>query len=121
MIRWNEIWEVVRNFNGSLDFVPAFPLVVEAEGTLDSYARAALDKIVWRRELPSVKGRTTSKDAANISSRARASYNTIVKIQDITLPLLSYYGTGRRLEEPRGASFLRGSAGLNRAEATVGT
>lgn len=101
MISRNEVREVVRDYNGSLDFVQAFPVVVEAEGTLDGNDRDTSEKCVWRRELLSANGRTTSKEAATIRSKAQALYNAIVKGQDVTLPLLSYYGTGRLWEEPR--------------------
>ena len=91
----------MKNYNGSLDFVQTFPVVVEAEGVLTSRDQANPEKCVWRRELLSAKGRTTSKEAAAIRARAEALYETIKRGEDVTLPLLSYYGTGRLWEEPR--------------------
>ncbi|WP_299621838.1 AAA family ATPase [Pelagibius sp.] len=100
-IRRNEVREIVRDYNGSLDFVQAFPVVVEAEGTLAGNQSIGVESYLWRRELLSAKGRTTSKEAASIRFRAQALYNAMKEKRDVTLPLLSYYGTGRLWEEPR--------------------
>ncbi len=105
MISRIEVREDVRDYNGSLDFVPVFPVLVEAEGGMSSEGDARSEEmLIWRRELLSAKGRTTSKSATSIRSQAQNSYEAIVKGHDVTLPLLSYYGTGRLWEEPRKSS-----------------
>ncbi len=103
-IHRSEVREIARNYDGLLEFQQAFPVLVEAEGMLQSNDGTALEKCVWRRELLSANGRTTSKEAAAIRSKAQAAYEAITGGQDVTLPLLSYYGTGRLWEEPRQSS-----------------
>ncbi len=60
-----------------------------------------MGKSWWRRVLGSEKGRTTIKDARDLSSIADEAYFAVTKGADPTLPLLSYYGTGRLWDEPR--------------------
>ena len=100
-IRRYEVREEVRDYDGTLDFIPMFPVVVEAEGTFVREDGGAPEKCKWRRELLSGNGKTTSKDTAIVRSKAEAKYRAIANGRDTILPLLSYYGTGRLWEEPR--------------------
>jgi predicted ATP-binding protein involved in virulence len=104
-IRQDEANETIRLYDDVEDSVPNFPVAVVAEGVLHneivSVRVSENENYKWSRELLSVHGRTTSKGAANIQNFARESYRAITDEKEITLPLLSYYGTGRLWEEPR--------------------
>lgn len=94
-IHRNEAREFERGHEESLEFVHAFPVSVRAEGTLPDPFTDELHKLSWSRDLTSAKGRTTTKDARELKNLASAAYETVIMGGDPTLPLLSYYGTGR--------------------------
>lgn len=66
-----------------------FPVVVSCEGGLNDQA------ISWERSIRRKSGRTTWKDAASISSSAQALQKNVQKGQNVLLPLIVYYSTGR--------------------------
>lgn len=68
---------------------PQFPVVVSCEGEVNGEA------ICWERSIRGKNGRTTWKDAASISSIAQALQKNVQKGQDVLLPLVAYYSTGR--------------------------
>ena len=71
------------------------PVVVEAKGIVDH------QRIVWRRELVSLNGRTQSRGAAAIKNIGLAYDKSIREGQQIILPVLAYYATGRLFKEAR--------------------
>jgi predicted ATP-binding protein involved in virulence len=101
-INKSEARETVKNYEGSLDFITIYPVIIEAEGVLfDEGNHKSQDTSTWRRELLSSSGRTTSKNAEKIRAAAKERYELISGGRDVTLPLLSYYGTGRLWMEPK--------------------
>jgi predicted ATP-binding protein involved in virulence len=66
-----------------------FPVGVSCEGVVNGQA------ISWERSIRRKNGRTTWKDAASISSSAQELQEGVQKGQDVLLPLVAYYSTGR--------------------------
>jgi predicted ATP-binding protein involved in virulence len=79
----------------SIQWEPIFPCEIEAHGWLQD------KNISWKRGLNSFGGRTTYGGAIDIKRIAAEADTAIRKGQDILLPLISYYGTGRLWQEPR--------------------
>ncbi|MBE3640522.1 AAA family ATPase [Mangrovicoccus algicola] len=96
-----EVREVVREFDGRMDFVSAYPAVVAAQGKVFAGSHDQVITASWKRELLKATGKTTIKDAREIRDLADSAYGIIASGGDATLPLLSYYGTGRLWVEPK--------------------
>jgi predicted ATP-binding protein involved in virulence len=79
----------------SVQWEHIFPCEVEAYGQVQG------QHITWTRTKNSLSGRTTYVKAADIKHLATEADTAIRKGQDILLPLISYYGTGRLWQEPR--------------------
>lgn len=69
------------------------PVMVEAQGVVQG------QRMTWQRELRAK--RTTSALASNIKQRAEQAVQAMQSGDPVTLPLISYYGTGRLWQEPR--------------------
>jgi len=81
------------------------PVVVRARGEVGG------EVLEWRRTLESQSGRTTTTGASNLKWRARVAGRKAMKgEEDITLPLISYYGTGRIWQQPRDLKVRRESS-----------
>ncbi|MBO9473379.1 AAA family ATPase [Shimia sp. R10_1] len=93
-----EAHEFERDFGGKPDFTKAFPIRVEAEGRLPDPLTGDYHKLSWARELGSIRGRTTTKEARDLSSISEKAYQSVVAGDDPDLPLLSYYGANRLWE-----------------------
>lgn len=65
------------------------PVEVIADGKFDS------NSIKWSRELNSTKGRTTTVNTKTIKNIADKLQREVENNQEVLLPLLCYYGTGR--------------------------
>lgn len=100
-IQKGEVRETTKEYDGRLDFIAAYPAVVEAEGGLHDPLTGQRHNLIWKRELNNRNGRTTIKDARSIRTIAEAAYAGATTEADPTLPLLSYYGTGRLWGEPK--------------------
>jgi predicted ATP-binding protein involved in virulence len=100
-IQRDEVRETSQEFDGRLDFIPAYPAVVQAEGTILDPLTSQPHKLEWKRELSNPRGRTSIKDAFAIRALANEAYEAAVAKEAPTLPLLSYYGTGRLWGEPK--------------------
>ena len=100
-IRQNEVRELEQDFDGTPEFNKAYPVEVEAEGTIVHPLTAKVTNVCWKRSLGKERGRTTIRDARELSSIAQEAYQAMEKRTNPTLPLLSYYGTGRLWAEPR--------------------
>lgn len=72
---------------------PQLPVIVEAQGIVQGQA------LTWKRELRSK--RTTSALANQIKHSAEKAVQAMQNGEPVTLPLISYYGTGRLWQEPR--------------------
>ena len=79
----------------SVQWENVFPCEVSAYGEVQG------QHITWTRAKNSLHGRTTYVKAADIKYLAVEADTAIRKGQDILLPLISYYGTGRLWQEPR--------------------
>lgn len=66
-----------------------YPAVVECEGSVNDHF------IHWRRTLESKRGRTTEKDAKEMSLLSDELQERVASGQTTNLPLIAYYGTGR--------------------------
>lgn len=88
------------NFGGrhaSVQWEQVFPCEVAAYGLVQGH------DVTWKRSLNSPTGRTTSRETVEIKRLATEADSAIRRGQDILLPLISYYGTGRLWQEPREA------------------
>ena len=85
------------NRHFSVQWERAFPCEVTAHGQVQERS------ISWTRTLNSPDGRTTYRRAASIKQLAAEADQSIRNGQDVLLPLVSYYGTGRLWQEPREA------------------
>lgn len=72
-----------------------FPVEVTAHGTVAS------QELAWTRTLEGVRGRTTSAGAANLKRLGEQIGRRAMDGVPVTLPLISYYGTGRLWQQPR--------------------
>ncbi len=72
-----------------------YPVRVRATGEV------AGDTVQWTRELRKKDGRTTTVGAKSVRSRAATQEIAAVEDADADLPLLAYFGTGRRWVEKR--------------------
>lgn len=79
------------DLNGTIDPQHQFPVSIESTGD-------CIDKqnVRWIRSLNSESGKTTIKDAGELTSIAKKVQNQIMMgDKELVLPLISYYGTGR--------------------------
>ena len=80
-----------HDLNGTIDPQHQFPVNIESEGD----CLGEQDK-QWLRSLNSEYGKTTIKDASQLTGIAKKAQNRIMKgDKSLILPLISYYGTGR--------------------------
>ena len=99
-IHQREVREFERDFDGAPEFNKVYPAVVEAEGKMEHPLTGEVREVRWVRSLGKARGRTTTKDARALSSIAHEAYQAVTNRANPTLPLLSYYGTGRLWAEP---------------------
>lgn len=79
----------------SVHWESVYPCRVHARGEVLG------EQIEWVRSLNGPGGRTTYSDALRIKKLAAQADAAVRRGDDITLPLISYYGTGRLWLEPR--------------------
>lgn len=80
-----------HDLNGTIDPQHQFPVSIESSGD-------CLDQknVKWVRSLNSESGKTTIKDAGELTGLAKKAQNQIMTgDKSLVLPLISYYGTGR--------------------------
>ncbi|MEI6949893.1 AAA family ATPase [Paraflavisolibacter sp. H34] len=74
---------------------PQTPVIVEAEGYFPEYP----DKVVWRRQIPEGKSRTTSneEDVGRVRNIGREKYLEVTRKGNDTLalPVIAFFGTSR--------------------------
>ena len=99
-IHQSEVREIELDFDGTPEFNRAYPVVVEAEGKLTHPISGDVEPVRWKRALGREKGRNTIKDARALSLVAEQAYQAVMHRANPTLPLLSYYGTGRLWDVP---------------------
>ncbi len=106
-IHQSEVHEIERDFDGTAEFNKVYPVVVEAEGTLTHPVSGEVQAVSWKRALRHAKGRSTTKDARALSAVAEEAYQAVINQTQVnpTLPLLSYYGTGRLWDVPKNSGI----------------
>jgi predicted ATP-binding protein involved in virulence len=81
------------------------PVMVKAEGEVTE------KRLLWERTLEGQSGRTTSTGASGIKALAQSAGLAAVQGKvSVTLPLISYYGTGRIWQQPRDLKAKRESS-----------
>lgn len=70
-----------------------FPVEVKANGQFGN------NQISWERSLNGIKNRTTTLNAKGLKDYAENLSNSITKGENLNLPLLAYYATGRLFNE----------------------
>lgn len=86
-----------HDLNGTIDPQHQFPVLIESIGDCIDQRN-----IKWTRSLNSESGKTTVKDAEEITNIAKKVQKQIMLgDKELILPLLSYYGTGRLYAQKR--------------------
>lgn len=75
--------------------VPRYPISVQGEITFEE-----TDATVYR-ELTSRGSRTTTVNTKKLQEYAKSNYEKLIKKEDVRLPILAYYGTGRLYKETK--------------------
>lgn len=88
-IRRDEIYRKIYYHGGLSDIQMQFPVKISCKGYIDG------NTLEWSRAVNGKKGSTTSKDAKSIIEHASNLQSAVSKGEPITLPVISYYGTGR--------------------------
>lgn len=83
----------VLTFGDTARVEQQLPVSVEAEGTVQN------KRLTWKREL--IGKKTNWIRAKNIKAEAEKAVEQMQNGNAVTLPLISYYGTGRLWQEPR--------------------
>lgn len=92
-IRLEDVRVQVIDFRDTQRIEKQLPVVVEATG------KVLGETYTWKRELAGK--RTTWINAKNIRSEAERAVKKMQRGEEVTLPLISYYGTGRLWLEPK--------------------
>ena len=80
-----------HDLNGTIDPQHQFPVSIESTGDCLNQ-----QTVKWIRSLNSESGKTTIKDAGELTGLAKKAQNQIMTgDKSLVLPLISYYGTGR--------------------------
>lgn len=95
-----------HNFDDEIRFEAQYPVKVTAVG---SVADVSMN---WERSLESPAGKTHFRHASEIKALAALQDEAVRDGQEVLLPLISYYGTGRLWQEPRAESQVKGSQRL---------
>ena len=89
-IKKTDVRYISKNTGSVTDRQPQFPLIIQCEGKVNG------EKTTWLRSLNMESGSTTYGDAGQIKSIASDMQKEIRNgNEDVVLPLISYYGTGR--------------------------
>lgn len=97
----NEVRLAPRDFDGEIRFEAQYPAAIRATGTVLG------EKMTWERSVDSPSGKTRFMHATNVKAAAVDADRLVRSGSDITLPLISYYGTGRLWQEPRAQSQVK--------------
>lgn len=95
---------------GVIDAQHQFPVIITGEGECDG-----MPDRKWSRSLNSINGKTTIKEARQLTDIAGKMQKRIMEGNDETiLPVLSYYGTGRLYAQKRQKKDLKSLQKFNR-------
>ena len=103
----------IQKFGDTLRSEPQYPVSVRASGRVNNEA------IDWERSLQAEKGRTDRANALTIQKIAQKSAQSVMKNEGVTLPLISYFGTGRLWLEPRDMKNVRAKRASKKRPRTV--
>ena len=102
--------EVTLSHFGEKGWEPQHPCTVEATGEV------VAETLSWSRSLNTPGGRTTYGEARNIKDMATRIYHSVRSGGDDSLPLISYYGTGRLWNVPREQAQVKNEQKIARKE-----
>ncbi len=91
----------LQEFGDTLRLERQYPVTVEANG------RVIGTQIDWERSLQAEGGRTTRQLASVIKFASEAAAFAVMQGSAFTLPLVSFFGTGRLWQEPRDMAVVR--------------
>ncbi len=89
------------DFDGEIRFESQYPAKVKARGMVLESTET------WERSVESAAGKTRFMRATNVKALAAKADKQVRAGEGITLPLISYYGTGRLWQEPRAVSQVK--------------
>lgn len=107
-IRPSDIRLVGQVQGEEITFESQYPVEIRADGWVGN------EHIVWQRALATRSGRTSSGDAARIKKMASDADRRVRAGEAVTLPAITYYGTGRLWLQPRDTERKRG--GISKQE-----
>lgn len=102
----NEVRLASSEFDGEIRFEAQYPAVIKASGSVLG------NQLTWERSVDTPEGKTRFKLATNVKSLAAEADRKVRAAEQITLPLISYYGTGRLWQEPRAQSLVKNAEKL---------
>ena len=102
--------EVTLSHFGEKGWEPQYPCTVEATGDV------LAETLSWKRSLNTPSGRTTYVEARNIKDMATRIYDSVRSGGNDSLPLISYYGTGRLWNMPRDQAQVKNEKKIARKE-----
>src|SRR3970040_889448 len=97
----NEVRLEPRNFDGEIRFEAQYPAKVTAAGSVMD------EMLMWERSVDTPNGKMRFMHAANVKALAANADAHVRSGEGITLPLISYYGTGGLWQEPRATSQVK--------------
>ncbi len=99
-----------HDLNGTIDSQHQFPVSIESIGDCLNQ-----QNVKWIRSLNSESGKTTVKDAGELTRIAKKAQNQIMTgYKSLVLPLISYYGTGRLYAQKKEKRNLKSLTEFNR-------
>lgn len=78
----------------STTFEGQYPVIVEAEGTIDGVFLHT-EPLKWSRDIEKAGGKTRFKNATNLKKLASEVEARVQRGEPVQLPLIAYYGAGR--------------------------
>lgn len=105
-ISHDEVRLAAHDFEGEIRFEPQYPATVKATGMVTGKV------LTWERSLESPAGKTLFRRASDIKALGALADQSVRDANEIDLPLISYYGTGRLWQEPRSESQVKGNSRL---------
>lgn len=91
----DEVRAVLRTHGETSTLERQFPVVVSCQGEVLG------KEISWERSISGAGGRTTQTDAKSIKNLAADAEKRVRNGEEITLPVISYYGTKRLWVQPK--------------------
>ena len=89
-IKNHEIRHIDQQLGQITTFEPQYPVIVRCRGQVNE-----TDSLIWERSLHHKGGRTTNKNAKSLIQYAQHCQQQVRQGEQIILPLISYYSTGR--------------------------